>query len=59
MRLTMKNVPNIGKKLYAEICDDYVEAAEILTGSRFENLTAYEVQAITWVTWRRLHGITK
>jgi len=58
-RLTMKNVPNIGKKLYAEICDDYVEAAEILTGSRFENLTAYEVQAITWVTWRRLHGITK
>ena len=60
-RLTMKQVPNIGKRLYAEICSDYVEAAEILreTGSRFENLTAYEVQAITWVTWRRLHGISK
>ena len=62
-RLTMKNVPNIGKKLYAEIVSDYVEAAEILreAGSlnRFANLTAYEVQAITWVTWRRLHGITK
>ena len=60
-RLTMKQVPNIGKKLYAEIVSDYVEAAEILreTGSRFSDLTAYEVQAITWVTWRRLHGITK
>jgi len=60
-RLTMKNVPNIGKRLYAEICSDYVEAAEILreTGSRFADLTAYEVQAITWVTWRRLHGISK
>ena len=62
-RLTMKNVPNIGKRLYAEICSDYVEAAEILreAGSlnRFANLTAYEVQAITWVTWRRLHGISK
>ena len=60
-RLTMKQVPNIGKRLYAEIVSDYVEAAEILreTGSRFGNLTAYEVQAVTWVTWRRLHGITK
>ena len=60
-RLTMKQVPNIGKKLYAEICSDYVEAAAILrgTGSRFADLTAYEVQAITWVTWRRLHGISK
>ena len=60
-RLTMKQVPNIGKRLYAEIMSDYVEAAEILreTGSRFADLTAYEVQAITWVTWRRLHGITK
>ena len=60
-RLTMKQVPNIGKKLYAEICSDYVEAAAILrgTGSRFSDLTAYEVQAITWVTWRRLHGISK
>ena len=60
-RLTMKQVPNIGKKLYAEIVSDYVEAAEILreTGSRFGHLTAYEVQAVTWVTWRRLHGITK
>ena len=57
-RLTMKEVPNIGKKLYAEICDDYVEAAEVLRDSG-DDVKAFEVQAITWTAWRRLHGVTR
>ena len=57
-RLTMKQVPNIGKKLYAEIVSDYVEAARILSENG-TSVTAFEVQAITWCAWRRLHGVTK
>jgi len=57
-RLTMKQVPNIGKKLYAEIVSDYVEAARILSANG-TSVTAFEVQAITWCAWRRLHGVTK
>ena len=59
-RLTMKQVPNIGKKLYAEIVSDYVQAARILSAAaEFGTVTAFEVQAITWCAWRRLHGVTK
>jgi len=43
---------NIGKKLYAEIQGDYVRVAKKL------GMKAYELQAITWVAWRRIHGIT-
>ena len=43
---------NIGKKLYAEIQNDYVNTANDL------GLKAYELQAITWVAWRRIHNIT-
>ena len=57
-RLTMKQVPNIGKKLYAEIVSDYVEAARILSEDG-TSVTAFEVQAVTWCAWRRLHGVTK
>jgi len=57
-RLTMKQVPNIGKKLYAEIVSDYVEAARILSENG-TSVTAFEVQAITWCAWRRLHGVTR
>ena len=57
-RLTMKQVPNIGKKLYAEIVSDYVEAARILSEDG-TSVTAFEVQAVTWCAWRRLHGVTR
>lgn len=46
------NKTNIGKKLYAEVQEDYVKAGSVL------GLKAYEVQAVTWVAWRRIHGIT-
>lgn len=45
------NKTNIGKKLYAELQGAYNVAAHSC------GLKAYEMQAITWVAWRRLHNI--
>ena len=53
-RATLANVPAIGVKLRRSIKADYREAAASLAG-----ITAAQLQAITWVTWRRLHGITR
>ena len=52
-RTGLKDVPAIGVKLRREIKADYRAAAEEL------GLTASALQAITWVAWRRIHGITK
>ena len=48
-RVALKNVPNITKKMREQIKADYCRAAELL------NAPAYEVQAVTWCAWRRLH----
>ena len=47
---------NIGKKEYVAIQEAYVNAGKQV---RFNGrqLKAFEMQAITWVTWRRIHGI--
>ena len=50
-RRTMQEVPNIGKKLRLELQKAYSKAG------KKHGITAYQMQAITWVTWRRLHGI--
>ena len=52
-RIKLADVPSIGKKLRAEIKKDYLAVA------KKNNLTGYEVQAITWVAHRRIHGVTK
>ena len=47
---------NIGVKEYATIAAAYSKAARALSkGGRTYH--AYEVQAITWVVWRRVHNI--
>ena len=48
---------NIGKKEYADIQNAYVKAGKKV---RFNGraLKAFEIQAITWVAWRRMHNIT-
>jgi hypothetical protein len=46
----MQDVPSIGKKLRAELQDAYVKAG------KKHNMTAYEMQAATWVTWKRVHN---
>ena len=50
-RITLDKVPSIGKKLRAQIKEDYMAVADK------NNLKPFEVQAITWVTHRRLHGV--
>lgn len=45
------NLTNIGKREYAKLQDAYNVAAHKL------GLKAYELQAITWVAWRRIHNI--
>jgi len=52
-RTGLADVPAIGKKLRAQIKDDYQHAADEL------GMTAASLQAITWVAWRRIHGVTK
>jgi len=49
--LTTPNT-NIRKLEYLDIQKAYLRASKKL------GIKAYELQAITWVTWRRIHGIT-
>ena len=50
-RRTMQEVPSIGKKLRKEL-----QAAYSKAGKR-NGMTAFEMQAATWVTWKRLHNV--
>lgn len=56
-RLTMKQVPNIGVKLYANITADYIQATKEINAKFNMNLKPFQVQAITWVAWRRVHEV--
>ena len=56
-RLTMKQVPNIGKKLRQQIKDDYVDATIFINEELNESFTAADIQAITWVTHKRFHNV--
>ena len=56
-RLTMKQVPNIGIKLYASITADYIAATQEINAKFNTNLMPFQVQASTWVTWKRLHSV--
>ena len=48
---------NVGKREYFEISKAYVEAGKkVRVNGR--SLKAFEIQAITWVVWRRIHNIT-
>ena len=50
------NKTNIGVREYANLQEAYRQAAKRCTvnGRKFK---AYELQAVTWVTWRKQHGI--
>lgn len=56
-RLTMKQVPNIGKKLRQQIKTDYVDATSFINEELNESFTAADIQAITWVTHKRIHNV--
>jgi hypothetical protein len=50
-RITLANIPSIGKKLREQIKQDYREAA------KEADIYGYQMQAITWCAWRRIHGV--
>ena len=50
-RITLADIPKIGKKLRQEIKADYREAA-LQAG-----ISAAKMQAVTWCAWRRIHGV--
>ena len=50
-RITLQNVPSIGKKLRATIKADYIKAA------KEAGIKASVIQAVTWVAWKRIHGV--
>ena len=50
-RITLANVPSIGVKLRRQIKADYVAVAHR------NEMPTYQLQAITWVTHRRLHSV--
>ena len=56
-RLTMKEVPNIGKKLRERIKEDYMNATSFINEELNVSFTASEIQAITWVCHKRIYGV--
>jgi hypothetical protein len=50
-RTSLKDVPSIGVKLRREIKSDFKKAS-----AKFK-ITPAEMQAMTWVTWRRIYGV--
>ena len=56
-RLTMKQVPNIGKKLYQTITDDYIFATKIINARHNLNLkhlsgSVYHLEHLEAYPWR-------
>jgi hypothetical protein len=56
-RVTTTNTPSLGVKLYADIARAYVLVAKRSAALCGEVLTPAQVQAVTWVTYRRIVGV--
>ena len=56
-RLTMKEVPNIGKKLRERIKQDYKEATDFINAELCVDYLTSQIQAITWVCHRRIYDV--
>tara|TARA_B110000902_G_scaffold181321_1_gene205323 strand:- start:208 stop:795 length:588 start_codon:yes stop_codon:yes gene_type:complete len=50
-RRTMQEVPSIGKKLRKDLQTAYSRAG------KKHGMTAYQMQAATWVAWKRMHNV--
>jgi hypothetical protein len=50
-RITLANIPSIGKKLREQIKADYIAAAAQA------DIKPYQMQAVSWCVWRRIHGV--
>ena len=56
-RLTMKQVPAIGKKLRQQIKTDYRDACQFINEELSCFFTPADIQAITWVTHKRIYNV--
>jgi hypothetical protein len=56
-RVPTTKTPTLGKKLYSRISADYCTVAKRAWAICGHDLTAAQVQAVTWVTYRRISGI--
>tara|TARA_R100001082_G_scaffold6729_1_gene4271 strand:- start:36 stop:671 length:636 start_codon:yes stop_codon:yes gene_type:complete len=56
-RLTMKQVPNIGKKLRAQIKQDYKDATSFINEEMDAQYLPSTIQAVTWVTHKRIYNV--
>ncbi len=56
-RMSMKDVPGIGVKLYLTVAEQYRAAADQINRENGTSYTPAQIQAVTWVTWRRLHNV--
>jgi len=55
-RISTNKTPAIGVVLYREISADYVNATKAINRAEGTNYTAAQIQAITWVTHKRIHN---
>jgi hypothetical protein len=58
-RITTTETPSIGKALRASISRAYRLVADRSEAICGEALTPCQVQAVTWVTYRRIHGVDR
>ena len=56
-RLTMKEVPPIGKKLRSQIKTDYRDACTFINEELDTSYSPADIQAITWVTHKRIYNV--
>ena len=56
-RLTMKEVPAIGIRLRSQIKTDYRDATCFINEELGEHYTPASIQAITWVTHKRIYDV--
>ena len=56
-RMTMKQVPNIGKRLRERIKSDYLDATNWINEEMQTNYLPSDIQAIVWVCHRRIYKI--
>ena len=56
-RLTMKEVPAIGKRLRSQIKTDYRDATAFINEELGTFYPPATIQAITWVTHKRIHNV--
>lgn len=55
-RISTSSTPKISAKLYSSIVADYIRATDTINNVLGGQYKPYQVQAITWLAWRRLNN---